>query len=238
MKRRLIILFFSFFSSAGLIFAQVPQLSAKEKKQGWVLLFDGTTSKGWQSSDGSSFPQKGWVIDNGELKTKPEPGIHASDIITEGEYSDFELFVDFKTTEGANSGVKYFFTKYEKGGLLGLEYQIIDDERHPDAKLGKNGNRKCGAFYDMIPTSNDKKVNPPGQWNTARIVSKDKHVEHWLNGKKVLEFDRLSVPYMEALQASKFKDAIPVFGSVLKGHILLQFHGDAVSFKNIRIRAL
>ena len=237
-KKRIVILLMYFFCGVGLIVAQVTQLNSKEKKQGWKLLFDGISTKGWMSSDGSAFPQKGWVINNGELTTKPEQGIHGTDIITDGEYSDFELRVDFKTTEGANSGIKYFFTKYEKGGLLGLEYQIIDDERHPDAKLGRNGNRKCAALYDMFPAGNDKKVNPPGEWNTALIVSKGMHVEHWLNGKKVLDFDRLSPSYMEAFQASKYRESVPVFGSVKKGHILLQFHGDVVSFRNIRIKAI
>ena len=226
-----------FIFSSKNVFAQNSNiLSSSEIKDGWVLLFDGKTSIGWLSSDGSKFPAKGWVISNGELSTKPAPELHPTDIITEKEYSDFEFSTDFKTIENANSGIKYFFTNYSTGGLLGLEYQILDDLKNDERFGGKNGNHQCSALYDMFPASADKKLKPVGEWNTAKIVSKGKHVEHWLNGDKVLEFDRLSPEYLKALAESKYKDAVPAFGSVTKGHILLQFHGDEVSFKNIKIK--
>ena len=119
---------------------------------------------------------------------------------------------------------------------MGFEYQVLDDERNPEYSLGINGNHRCAALYDIFPPSTNKKLNPAGQWNIARIVSKGKHVEHWLNGTKVLEFERLSPEFLKALVLSKFKDVVPVFGSVEKGHILLQFHGVVVSYRNIKIR--
>lgn len=223
----------------SLVSAQLPKLSTEEVKQGWVLLFDGQSTKGWEKSNGDAFPSSGWVIKNGELSvvlSKDSNG--GGDIVTLDDYADFEFMTDFKVTVGANSGIKYFFTKYEKGGLLGLEYQILDDAVNPDAKLGVNGNRVCGSFYDMIPSSANRKVKPIGEWNTARIISKGKHVEHWLNGVKIIEFDRGSEAYMKALAQSKFKDAVPSFGSVTKGRILLQDHGSEVSFRNIKIKKL
>jgi hypothetical protein len=219
------------------LFAQKPNtLTSEEKKDGWVLLFDGSNTSQWITPDGKPFSAGNWTVQNGELGLKPVKGKNYTDIITLNEYSDFDLMVDFKTTIDANSGIKYFYTDYEKGGKLGMEYQIIDDEVNIDAKEGINGNRKCGSFYDVLPASSDKKLNPPGQWNTARIVSKGKHVEHWLNGKKILEFDRGSKEYMDALKTSKFANVVPVFGTVTKGHILLQYHLCEVWFRNIIIR--
>ena len=214
---------------------KVNTLSEQEKKQGWVLLFDGISSKGWLRSDGSKFPEKGWVINNGELSVKPYNGSGEDDIVTVNEYSDFELSVDFRTTIGANSGIKYFFTNFEKGGLLGLEYQILDDNGNGEGKIF---NHVCGSLYDMFPPVDKRIVKPVGEWNTIRIVSKGTHVEHWLNGIKILEFDRNSDAFKKALVKSKYADAVPTFGSMLKGRILLQFHGSAVSFRNVKIKNL
>ncbi|MBA4167046.1 MAG: DUF1080 domain-containing protein, partial [Chitinophagaceae bacterium] len=148
------------------------------------------------------------------------------------------LSFDFKTTENANGGIKYFFTTYKNGGPLGLEYQILDDEKNFERKAGINGNHRCAALYDMFPPRKGRTLHPVGQWNTGKIISKNKHVEHWLNGEKVLEFERLGAEYLSALAKSKYRDAVPVFGSVPEGRILLQFHGDVVFFKNIKIREL
>ena len=239
MKKRMFVSILGICFIMSMVSAQLPVLTKKEVKQGWVLLFDGQSSKGWERSNGNAFPSTGWVINNGVLTVIPSKDSHGGgDIVTLDDYSDFELMVDFKVTVGANSGIKYFFSKYEKGGLLGLEYQILDDAVNPDAKLGVNGNRVCGSFYDMIPPSANRKVKPVGEWNTARIVSQGKHVEHWLNGVKIVEYDRGSEAYLKALQQSKFKDAIPSFGSVDKGRILLQDHGSEASFRNIKIKKL
>lgn len=218
--------------------AQDNQLTQAEKQQGWQLLFDGKSPQGWKSANKNDFPQKGWKIEQGAFVVESKGG--GGDIVTQNEYGDFELSVDFKLTEGANSGIKYFvapLTSSPAGNpsMLGLEYQLIDDERHPDAKLGKNGNRRLASLYDLIPAGNNKKARPLGEWNTARIVSKGGHVEHWLNGEKVLEYERNSNAFKQLIAASKYKD-IAGFGLGSKGKILLQDHGDQVYYKNVKIK--
>lgn len=212
----------------------VNQLTKKEKKEGWSLLFDGKTTNGWVKAGTDVFPAQGWNIADGciTLIEGTKPG----DIVTVADYSDFDLSVDFKIDSTCNSGIKYFYTKYEKGGNLGMEYQVMDDKYASDNKLD---NHSCGSLYDMIAADrSQKKIKPWNQWNTARIIAKGKRVEHWLNGKKVVEYDRGSDVYMAALAKSKYKDAVPTFGMVEKGRILLQDHGHKVSYCNIKIRKL
>ena len=217
-------------------------LTDKEKKEGWVLIFDGKTMNGWRGAYMDSLPKKGWQVRDGMLIVNESGGGEAAfggDVVTIGEYSSFELKVDFKLTEGANSGIKYFVTEQQPktpGSAKGLEYQLLDDAKHPDAKLGINGNRTCASLYDLMPAKN-KKVNPIGEWNHARILVKEKHVEHWLNGVKVLEFERGGKEFLAHKAESKFKD-IPEFGEYASGHILLQDHGNQVFFRNIKIRKL
>lgn len=237
MKRIMITLLTFLFMLAGNIAAQNNSLTPKEQKEGWKLLFNGENLTGWTSVGKETPPAFGWVIQEGNLNVRKEGDKRGGDIITRDTYSDFDLIVDFKITEGANSGIKYFFTKYDKGGWLGLEYQILDDENHPDAKLGRDGNRLEGGLYDMFPTL-PKQVNPIGEWNQARIVAKGTKVTHYLNGKKILTFDRSSDLYKKTWLQSKYKDCNPMFGDVKAGHILLQDHGDAVSFRNIKIKSL
>ena len=219
-------------------FAQINTLSEKELKQGWKLLFNGKNLDGWTSVGKDTPPEKGWDIENGILTVNKGGPQKGGDIITKEQYSDFELIVEFRLTKGANSGIKYFFTWYEKGGWLGLEYQVLDDDVHPDGKLGRDGNRLQAGLYDMFPPAKNKKDNPVGEWNKARIVAKGTKVDHYLNGKKVLSFDRKSDQYKEAFLLSKFKDCEPMFGDVEKGYIQLQEHQDEVSFRNIKIRVL
>lgn len=205
-------------------------LTAKEKKQGWVLLFDGTSTNGFTTPGGKPVPA-GWEVKEGTLTAIK--GGKGGDIITTGQYGDFELSVDYNIEPGCNSGIKYFYTKYEKGGNLGMEYQILDDALAEDNKLA---NHLVGSFYDVMPPAvSGKKVNPPGQWNTIRIVSKKGKVEHWLNGKKILSFTRGDAAFTAAVAKSKFSKAVPAFGTVEQGHILLQEHGGQVSFRNIKI---
>lgn len=217
-------------------YAQDNSLTAKEKAAGWQLLFNGKDLTGWTSTKGVS-PDASWKVENGQLSLKEAGGKQHLDIISADEYSDFDLRVAFKLTEGANSGIKYFFTPYDQGGWLGMEYQLIDNDRHPDAKLGRDGNRQLSALYDMLAV--EKKVPVKvGEWNEARVVSKGSEVSHYLNGQEVLRYDRKRAAFEKARQLSKFKEAKPAFGSVSKGHILLQDHGDIVYFKNVKIKAL
>jgi hypothetical protein len=217
------------------IFSQTDNaLTSKEKKKGWVLLFDGASTNGWTTSDGQVIPEGSWEIINGCLNTVV--GDKGCDIITVNEYSDFELSVDYKITPGCNSGIKYFFTTYENGGNLGNEYQIIDDKSGEDAM---QANHRCGSFYDVLPPiESKKKVNPPGEWNTIRVVAKGKNVQHWMNNVKILKYTRGDITFTDAVAKSKFNKVKPPFGTVKKGHILLQYHGGLVSFKNVRIRVL
>lgn len=231
---------------------QIPNsLTLAELKDGWRLLWDGLTPKGWRSPKADTFPQKGWVIEDGVLKVLASGGgesVGGGDIITTERYSSFELLVDFRLTEGANSGIKYLVqpnldpvtgtgAKATQGSAIGLEYQLLDDLRHPDAKLGRNGNRTLGSLYDLLPAAANKKPNPIGQWNTARIVVQGDHVEHWLNGQKILEYSRGSEQFSQAVAQSKFRN-IPGFGRWKDGHILLQEHGNEAWFRNIKIRIL
>lgn len=225
--------------------AQHNSLTRKEKKQGWILLFDGRSSTGWKGAFLDSFPAKGWRIENGELMVEPSGGAESTnggDIVTKDLYSDFELILDFKLTEGANSGIKYFVDPDQPKpanprSAFGLEFQLLDDAKHPDAKMGREGNRTLSSLYDLIPASSNKKPNPIGNWNQARIYSKGSHVEHWLNGMKVLEYERGSDRFKELIAISKYKP-IPRFGLVKEGRILLQDHGDKVYFRNIKLRKL
>jgi len=213
--------------------AQLPSLTNKEIKEGWTLLFDGKTFAGWQKANGAPFTGKGWKIENGVIGTNPRDG-HGDDIVTSKEFSDFELSTDFKLEKGTNSGIKYCLIKNTS---LGCEYQLIDDANHPDAKLGKDGNRTLAALYDIMPPSANKKSNALGEWNTAVIISKGKHVEHWLNGKKVLEYERGSDAFKSLVDQSKFKTT-EGFAQAGQSPILLQEHGDVIYFRNIKIRAL
>jgi|SRR5690625_7417 len=217
-------------------------LSDQEKRRGWRLLWDGKTTKGWRSVKNPEFPEKGWEINDGVLTVIKEGG--GGDIITTDKYSDFELSFEFKITEGANSGVKYFVdpnvTK-GKGGAIGPEFQILDDHQHPDAKRGVKGNRTVGSLYDLIPATNlsegsdNKRFKGVGAWNHGRILAVGNRVEHWLNGIKMLEYER-GTPMFRALVAySKFKDS-PNYGEWDQGYILLQDHHDEVSFRSIKIR--
>ena len=211
--------------------AQLPILSKKEMKQGWVLLFDGKTFNGWQKANGTPFTGKGWKIENGVLSVNPQDG-GGGDIITTNTYTDFDFSLDFKLEKGTNSGVKCFLLKNTS---LGCEYQLIDDENHPDAKLGKNGDRSLGSLYDIMPPATNKKVNPLGEWNNIHIISKGKHVEHWLNGKKILEYDRGSEKFKSLVAESKFKTTAG-FAETDRAPILLQEHGEVIYFRNIKIR--
>lgn len=217
-------------------------ISELEASEGWELLWDGKTTNGWRGAKLDEFPEKGWVIEDGILKVLKGDGgesTNGGDIVTTKPYKNFMLKVDFRITEGANSGIKYFVdTNLNKGegSAIGCEFQILDDRNHPDAKLGINGNRTLGSLYDLIAAPEDKPFRS-GFFNTAMVVVQGNHVEHWLNGVKIVEYERNTEEWNALVQTSKYKDW-PNFGNAEEGLLLLQDHGDEVWFQNIKIKVL
>jgi hypothetical protein len=213
------------------------QLTDTEKAAGWKLLFDGKTTQGWHTFKKQSFPDKGWVVEDGWLHCLGKGGGNkgGGEIISEAEFNDFELQWEWKQAPAGNSGVKYFILDSRKDPL-GHEYQMIDDEREPDATRA-DGKRVTASFYDVLAPTTRPKVKSPGEINSSRIIVKGNHVEHWLNGVKVLEYECGSEVVKAAVTASKFKTT-PGFGDKAKGHLLLQDHNTKVWFRNLRIREL
>ncbi|MFO8001023.1 MAG: DUF1080 domain-containing protein [Marinilabilia sp.] len=228
------------------------QLTESEKADGWKLLWDGKTTDGWRGAKLDDFPEKGWSINDGILRVHDSGGeeaAHGGDIVTEKKYENFIMEVDFSLTKGANSGIKYFVDtelNEGEGSSIGCEFQILDDEHHPDAKQGVEGNRTLASLYDLI-TANGLEFNPNlptkkyvngyDHWNRARIVVDGKDVQHYLNGIKVVEYKRDTQMWRALVAYSKYSDW-PDFGENKRGHLLLQDHGDKVEFKNIKIKEL
>ena len=209
-------------------------LSDTEKEEGFKLLFDGQSATGWKSAGGDNFPAQGWEVKEGVLSvfsSEGNPEKRGGDIITTEEFGPFELKFDFKFTKGANSGIKYGIGN--NGPSIGLEYQILDDENHPDAKNGIDGNRTLASLYDLIPAQKESRfINGPGDWNRGRIVlHPDGKAEHWLNGRKVLDFERGSEAFKQRVSESKFSKT-DGFGMAERGPIHIQDHGDEVHFRD------
>lgn len=226
-------------------------LSPVQKEEGWEMLWDGKSYDGWRGAKLDKFPEGGWSMENGILSVEAGDGGESSnggDIVTTKKYSDFILEVDFLITEGANSGIKYFVDpdlNTGEGSAIGCEYQILDDKRHPDAKMGVDGNRTLGSLYDLIRADallfgedeREKRFNGTGSWNRARIEVEGSKVSHYLNGVKIVEYERGTQMWKALVAYSKYRDW-PEFGEAESGHILLQDHGDEVSFRNIKIKEL
>ena len=212
--------------------AEPNTLTDSEKAGGWKLLFDGKTTAGWVALGGKPFPDKGWTVLDGALHHAKGAG--GGDIVTAEAFEEFELVWEWKIAEGGNSGLKYNLPDPKKG--VGFEYQLLDDAKHPDAQL-HDGTRTTASLYDVFPAAAGKKLNPPGEWNASRVLVKGSHVEHWLNDGKTVEFELGGDALKAAIAASKFKTTAG-FGVRTKSPILLQDHGDEISVRDLKIRAL
>ena len=231
-------------------------LTPVERTAGWHLLFDGKTLSGWRGVGYDTVPTAHWVVVDGAIRKIPSGEVPrvadgrplvGGDLMTVDSFADFELSFEWKVTPGANSGVKYNVSEamsLAQGGAgtqggpshsaLGFEYQVLDDDRHEDAKLA---NHRAGALYDLIAPGDKKQLRPVGEWNRSRVVLRGNHGEHWLNGAKVVEFDLGTARMDSLLAASKYK-TIPGFGQKRRGHIVLQDHGDEVYFRELKVRPL
>lgn len=222
-------------------------ISIQEKKEGWELLFDGKSTGKWRGINQKSFPTSGWKVENGELVACAVGGAESGnggDIITKKQYGNFILDWEWRMeTKGGNSGVKYFVQEgvgSNKGYGYGLEYQLLDDKNHAwmlEGKMKPNDYHTLGSLYEIYLASADKHPSPLGLWNESTIVSSGSHVEHWLNGQKILEYERGGADFKAKIAASKFND-VDGFGILPQGHLLLQDHGSIIHFRNIKLKEL
>lgn len=206
------------------------------QSDGFTPLFDGKTLNGWRGYKKADAADTRWKVEHGILTIPEIDGKDTRgnrDIISTGTYDNFDLRWDWKAAPGANSGVKYFVLE-DESSAIGHEYQLIDDERHADAKIGPH--RQTASLYDVLPAT-ERPIKPAGEWNTSQVIVKGMHVEHWLNGKRVLQYELDSPELRAAVAKSKFKD-IARFGKPQKGHILIQDHGNQVWYRNVRIKPL
>ncbi len=218
-------------AACSLSAAEPNVLSSEDQAAGWRLIFNGQDTKGWRVYGKQTPPGPGWKVEDGLLKKLPK--VRGGDIVTEEQFEDFEFSWEWRVAPGANNGVKYLVTE-KRTGAPGHEYQMIDDAAGHDIAAEK---RKTASFYDVLPPSANKPVRPAGDWNSSRLLIKGNHVEHWLNGAKVLAYELGSDEVKKAVANSKFKNASK-FGEKSKGHLLLTDHGDEAWFRNMRVRDL
>ena len=224
-------------------------LTAAEREAGWRPLFNGRDFTGWRGLGRDSVATTYWKVEDGaihKIATRDVPvppggrRPQGGDLVTTESFGDFEFAFEWKISPGGNSGVKYNVSEAMTGnatGALGFEYQVLDDDRHPDAKMGVDGNRTAAGLYDLIPPVASKPVKPVGEWNEGRIVFRGNHAEHWLNGVKTVEYE-LGSPRMNALLAASKYASIAGFADRRRGQIVLQDHQDEVWYRNLRIRTL
>lgn len=227
-------------------------LTPQEESAGWQLLFDGSSFNGWRGLGRDTVPTAHWVVQDGAIHKLPSGEVpvqadgqpsEGGDLMTEATYRDFEFSWEWKVSPAGNSGVKYNVSEElstanpPRHAALGFEYQILDDEQHPDANAGVAGNRKTAGLYDLLGPPDNKPLRPVGEWNESRIVMRGNRGEHWLNGEKVVEYELGTARMDSALAASKYKD-IPGFAERRAGHIVLQDHNDAVWYRNLKVRPL
>ena len=224
---------------------RVNELTQQERDNGWQLIFDGQSTDGWRGYLKDEFPSQGWTIEDGALKVIGSGAGEAGgggDIIYDEELENFELALEWKVSEGGNSGIFYLAEEIEGEPIFtsAPEMQILDNERHPDARLGRDGNRMAGSLYDLIPAK-PQNSNPAGEWNSVRITVQDGKVKHFQNGEQVVEYELWTDQWKNMVADSKFKDwqnFVNAGGDDKKGYIGLQDHGDDVWFRNIKIRKL
>jgi hypothetical protein len=222
-------------SLAVILLLLTPSVASVTAKSKWQVLFDGKSTEAWRGFRRESFPTKCWVVEDQSLKTvKGCDRSEQVDIITKNKYRNFELELEWRVAPGANSGIIYLVSEDEdQTWKTGPEMQVLDDEKHADGKIPKTS---AGSLFDLIAPSN-KFLRPVGEYNRARVVVNNGHVEHWLNGKKVLEYELASEQFASSIKQSKFKNYAQ-FARIVEGHIALQFHGDDVWFRKIRVRRI
>jgi hypothetical protein len=217
-------------------------LSAKEQAEGWILMFDGKTTMGWRGYNKPAFPDSGWAVDNGTLRCVAsgmgEAGGKGGDILYDKKFKDFDLKLDWKISSGGNSGVFYLAQEIpnEPVWKSACEMQVLDNISHPDARLGKDGNRQAGSLYDLVPAV-PQNAKPVGEWNQAEILVYQGTVVHFMNGVKILEYHIGTPDWIKMVKGSKFKD-FPEFGKYKEGFISLQDHGNDVWYRNIKIKSM
>jgi hypothetical protein len=229
--------FIALFASCAAVAAQAADLNTltdAEKAGGWKLLFDGKETSGWRAYAHTDFPEGGWVVEDGCLKNIG--GAHGGDLVTKEEFTDFDLKFEWRISPGGNSGVKYLVKEGKTGKAgVGFEYQVLDDEKNEDSKNGRN--RQAGALYYLFAPNDSKRLKPVGEFNQGEIIVRGQHVEHWLNGKRIVECELDGPTLKEAIAKSKFSK-ITWFGQKRPTVILLQDHGDTVWFRNLKIKEL